>query len=221
MPLYFDNIRKFSGNIIALDDGSTDNTLHLLKNEAMVKLTLTNPVRPGYYGWDDGENRRRLLAACEQFQPDWILWLDADELLVEYDIPRLLRLIRGCHSTKCAFGLEVVRLIGDYSHFDRNKLWVYRLFPYRTGYSMPWEVFHFEPVPTEIDRPDWARTRLRIAHRAGMTAAMRQARYRKYLECDPLAATQDDYHALLDPPGHRWTLRPLPPELATVIDTTR
>ena len=37
--------------------------------------------RAGFAGWDDGENRSRLLAAAAELEPDWILFLDSDERL--------------------------------------------------------------------------------------------------------------------------------------------
>jgi glycosyltransferase involved in cell wall biosynthesis len=218
LPGYFDNIRRFCDGVIALDDGSTDTTYSLLAAEPLVKLILRNPVRAGYAGWDDAANRRRLLHECELLAPDWIIWLDADELILECDIPYLLRLICSAPWNEHAYGFEVLRMMDGLGHFDKHQLWVYRLFPFRRGHSLPVGKLHFDPIPLEIPRQHWKRTRLRIAHLSGMTAALRRARYDKYLACDPGGQWQASYEQLLDPPGYLWPVRSLPADVDIVLD---
>ncbi|WP_061023193.1 glycosyltransferase family 2 protein [Bradyrhizobium sp. CCH5-F6] len=218
LPRYFDCVRTFCSGIIALDDGSTDNTGVLLKAEPMVKALLTNCPRPSYKGWNDSQNRQRLLDACADFSPEWVIWIDADEVIPASDIPLLMHFIDTDARPEQVYGFEVLRMIGDGNHFDQNKLWVYRLFGYRPGYTLPKKVLHFEPVPVQIGRHLWNRTRLRIAHFAGLTAAMRRARYTKYLEADPKHEWQASYSNLLDVPGHIWELRPLPDGISLLIN---
>jgi Glycosyl transferase family 2 len=218
LPRYFDSVRTFCSGVIALDDGSNDDTRSLLAAEPMVKALLTNRPRTGYQGWNDSRNRQRLLDACEDFSPQWVIWIDADEMIPASDIPLLMHLTDTEAKADSAYGFEVLRMIGDGNHFDRNKLWVYRLFGYRRGYTLPTQALHFEPVPVQIDRHSWKRTRLRMAHFAGLTAAMRRARYAKYLQADPNREWQASYSGLLDVPGHIWELRPLPEGVSLLID---
>lgn len=215
---YFQCAKRLGASIIALDDGSTDDTREWLENEPIVKAVLTNPVRPDYKGWDDAENRRRLLQACADFAVQWVLWLDADEVVANGDDERLREFLRDGATRDKAYGLEVLRMIGDAEHFDRGRLWVYRLFAYREGYTLPTEKLHFEPVPNEIAQDQWTRTRLRILHFSSVDHDARALRYRKYQEADPNCDWQDDYEDILDGPGQIWPVRPLPAGKSLLLD---
>lgn len=113
LPRYFDCVRTFCSGIIALDDGSTDNTGVLLKAEPMVKALLTNCPRPSYKGWNDSQNRQRLLDACADFSPEWVIWIDADEVIPASDIPLLMHFIDTDARPEQVYGFEVLRMIGD------------------------------------------------------------------------------------------------------------
>ncbi|EJN13522.1 hypothetical protein PMI42_03095 [Bradyrhizobium sp. YR681] len=184
----------------------------------MVKALLINQPRPSYRGWNDSTNRQRLLDACEDFSPQWVIWIDADEIIPATDIPLLRRFLDTEANPALAYGFEVLRMIGDENHYDKNKLWGYRMFAYRQGYTLPRRTLHFEPVPVQIDRCAWKRTRLRIAHFGSLTATMRRARYAKYREADPNRQWQSSYSELLDKPGHIWDLCPLAEGTKIVIE---
>jgi glycosyltransferase involved in cell wall biosynthesis len=218
LPRYFEGVRPFCYAILALDDGSTDDTAAILASEPLVKKVLSNPRRPTYRGWDDSRNRQSLLNACEDVAPNWVLWLDADEFVPECDIALLLKFLRTQATAQQVYGLEVLRMIRDIRHFDKNKLWVYRLYAYRPGYVLPATKLHFEPAPLQIPRDNWRRTRLRIAHLAGLTGTLRRARYRKYLEADPEHQWQHSYVELLSEPGHTWELKPLRNDVNILLD---
>jgi glycosyltransferase involved in cell wall biosynthesis len=93
LPQYFDSVRTFCSGVIALDDGSIDDTRSLLTAEPIVKALLTNQPRTSYHGWNDSKNRQRLLDACEDFTPQWVIWVDADEVIPAYDVPLLKQFI--------------------------------------------------------------------------------------------------------------------------------
>lgn len=209
--------QALGASVIALDDGSTDDTRARLEAAPSVLGVLTNPVRPDFTGWDDARNRARLLEACAAIAPRWVLWLDVDELIADSDIPLLSDFLRDAADPRHAYGFEVLRMIDDAEHFDRARLWVYRLFAYRPGYTLPTERLHFEPVPDEIPPGAWRRTRLRILHFSSVSPAARAARYEKYRQADPDCRWQDSYADLLDAPEHVWRLRPLPSGQPIVI----
>ena len=218
LDAFFSCMDRLDANVIALDDGSTDDTRDRLAAHPRVRQLLTNPKRPDFTGWDDAENRRRLLAACAGFRVRWVLWLDIDELLPEGDDERLLTFLRDAAEPDRAYGLEVLRMIGECGQFDRCRLWVYRLFAYGEGLTLPTEKLHFEPVPDEIPRENWLRTRLRIMHFSSVDEDARKLRYRKYQQVDPGCEWQDNYEDILDEPGHLWTLRPLPADKNLLLD---
>ena len=61
LPGYFDSVSSFADGVVALDDGSTDETSAILAAEPMVKVLRSNPRRHGYQGWDDARNRNDTL----------------------------------------------------------------------------------------------------------------------------------------------------------------
>jgi glycosyltransferase involved in cell wall biosynthesis len=218
LPQFFESLRPVCNQVIALDDGSTDRTGELLRAEPIVRLILENPRRQSYAGWDDAANRARLLAACAERRPKWILWLDSDETLPADDSARLVKFLAEDADPSAAYGFEILRMIGDAKHYDKGRLWVYRLHGYRPDYVLPTETLHFEPVPVQIPRSSWKRTRMRILHFAGLSDELRRQRYRKYGEADPERRWQESYESLLDEPGHVWSLKPLPPGIPLIID---
>ncbi|MEA2366266.1 MAG: spore germination protein [Thermoleophilaceae bacterium] len=198
LPGWFESVRRFADAVVALDDGSTDDTRELLEREPLVQTVLANPRRDSYAGWDDATNRNRLLAAAAELEPDWILSLDADERIDATDAAALRRFVDREALPDAAYGFRVHRLVGDLAHYDRDGLWVYRLFAYAPGQRFPDERLHFVPVPTSIDRRRFVQTTLRIQHLGGMTDDRRRARFDKYVQADPGNLFQRDYSNLLE-----------------------
>jgi glycosyltransferase involved in cell wall biosynthesis len=194
------SLSRLAHGVVALDDGSIDDTFEILHRHPIVRRVLRNPRRVSYKGWDDAANRARLLEAAAEFSPYWIFWIDADEVLPEDDAKHLSAFLEHEAVPEAAYALEVYRMIGDMDHFDRCALWVYRIFAFRKNLQLATKRFHFEPVPTAIDRTRWMRTRFRLKHRASLTEADRWARYAKYEEVDPTRKWQASYENLLDPP---------------------
>ena len=134
---YFSSISVLVDGVIALDDGSTDNTVDLIRANPLVKKTLTNPRRESYEGWDDSANRNRLLEAAGEFSPDWVVSVDADERIDPEEARLLRRFVEEEAVPGFAYGFRVFRMIGDLDHFEKDGLWVYRLFSYRPGLRFP------------------------------------------------------------------------------------
>jgi glycosyltransferase involved in cell wall biosynthesis len=218
LPDYLDSVSRFADAIVALDDGSTDETRSVLAAHPIVRIILSNPRRDGHSGWDDSANRNRLLAAAAELNPVWIVSLDADERIDPDDAAALRKFIESEEPARCGYLLRVLRMIGDLENYDQSDLWVGRLFPYEPGQRFPTERLHFVALPTSIPRDQWVRTTIRIQHLAGMTEERRQARFKKYLEADPTRAYQRTYDHLLARPGrlHRW--EPRPPSLPVVAN---
>jgi len=214
---YFENVRQFAYGIVALDDGSTDQTADLLQSESLVLEVLFNPRRESYEGWNDSENRQRLLNASWKFKPDWVLWLDADEVIAQCDVPLLCSLVTSVATPKLIYGFEVLRMIADLAHFDRCGLWVYRLFAYSRGQQLPVARLHFRPIPVNTPTENLRRTIIRILHKAGMTSEDRRARFLKYQQADPRRQWQPTYGDLLSAPTHLWKVRPHPQDADIVL----
>ena len=168
LPEWLESVARFADGVIALDDGSTDDTAVLLADSPLVCELLRNPRRDGYAGWDDAGNRNRLLEAAAAHAPDWIVQLDADERIEPGDAVALRALFDGGAPDDCALGFRVFRMAGDSDHYDEARLWVYRAFTYAPGQRMPDRKLHLVPVPTSIPNSRWLPTNVRIAHLGGV-----------------------------------------------------
>ena len=222
LPGYFASVARVADAVVALDDGSTDDTGAILEQEPLVKVLLTRPRRPDHREWDDAGNRRALLEAAAALRPAWILSLDADERLDPTDAEALRAFCAedGEALPGFAYGFRVHRMIEDLDHYDRADLWVYRLFAWREDLHLPTKRLHFVPVPEEIPRERYLNTTLRIQHLSSLTEARRRARFAKYREADEGHEFQEDYSDLLAPPEelHRW--EPRSPDLPVLFTGT-
>jgi glycosyltransferase involved in cell wall biosynthesis len=218
LPGYFESVSRFADGVIALDDGSTDATGEILQREKLVLEILRNPRRATYVGWNDTENRSRLLDACTRHNPDWIFQLDADQILDESEALPLRHFVETAAINNVAYAFRVHRMIEDMQHFDKAGRWAYRLFKYQIGQRLPSRILHFEPVPTAIPHERWVRTRFRIKHRSGLTEAKRRARYEKYVLADPERRWQSSYENLLEPPAQKKYFEPFETSGGYVLD---
>ena len=202
LPGWLDSVSRYADTVIALDDGSTDETRTLLEAHPVVAQVLTNPVRPTYHGWDDLENRQRLVYAALSRGARWLLFLDADESLDDGDWRALQSFLASEAQAGFAYGFQVFRMIEELGTYDPHSLWVFRLFSATDAiHPLGSRRLHFVPVPSEIPRRNWLFTSLRLRHVASMTADHRAARFQKYLEADPDNDFQDDYTNLLSEPS--------------------
>jgi glycosyltransferase involved in cell wall biosynthesis len=218
LPAYLESAVGFCDGIVALDDGSTDETEQILAGHPLVKILLHEPRRETYAGWDDGRNRNRLLEAAEALDPRWIICVDADERLDASDAAALRCFLSQDARPRCAYQLQVFRMVGDLEHYDPHYLWACRLHWFEPGQRISERGLHMVPVPSSIPRRAWLRTTLRIQHVGSITRERRRARYAKYREADPDRRYQASYAALLsDPPmdAPRW--QPRPPDLPVLL----
>lgn len=217
LPGWFESVSRFADAVVALDDGSTDDTGEALRRHPLVVRVVANPRRETYEGWDDAANRNRLLAEAEHLNPRWIMSLDADER-IDPDDARVLRdFVETDRDRAAAYLFRVFRMIDNVDHWDRADMWAGRLFPFEHGQAFPNDRLHFVPLPTSIPREAWRRSTVRIQHLAGLTPGLRRARYAKYREVDPDHAYQDGYDHLLEGPVSIRPWEERPPDLPFVM----
>jgi glycosyltransferase involved in cell wall biosynthesis len=218
---WLDNVASFADGVVALDDGSTDGTYDLLQSSPLVNNLLRNPRRETFHGWDDGENRRRLLAAAADFNPQFVLSLDADETIYEPDSVRLRGFLQHDALVGSAYSLRHLRCWGDYVSTHVHQ--VFRLFGYRKGQTFHSQQLHFSPIPTSIDRRMWFHTSLRLLHHGAPDEHAVAARIAKYREADPSNTFADGHGAfsLNGTPDTLGVITPQPsdsPVLAGAVD---
>lgn len=118
-------LSELSDEIIIVDNGSTDGTLETYQKYPKVRTVLRTE------GFDEGRDKVMLLEEAKKSDPDWILWIDADEVF-EKQFTR--KAIEGyMHSTynriafrMCNFWLDRVHCRYDGPYF------VYTLHPQRS-----------------------------------------------------------------------------------------
>jgi hypothetical protein len=205
LPGYFASARQFADVVVALDDGSTDETPAMLEAEPLVHTVLRNPRRDSYAGWDDAANRSRLLEAASLLEPDWIVSMDADERLDAADAHALLDFLDTQAVRGEGYSMRCYPMADDGSGYIPSRpVWMARLFAWAPGQVFPSERLHFVPLPTSIPPDLWRRTSLRLQHLGGADDARRRDRFAKYLQADPDRRYQRSYLNLLVPRPHAW-----------------
>jgi glycosyltransferase involved in cell wall biosynthesis len=219
LPAYLESAQRFADTVLALDDGSTDATATYLGRAPLVSELLRNPRRPSYAGWDDRNNRQRLLRAAIEHRCEWVIFLDADERIDPSDARALREFVDRDADSNCAYSFRWFRMLGDGYYDDaHSNLWMCRLFAPRRGHELPDQRLHLVPVPTAIPRAKRHRTTVRIQHFGAMTRERRLARARKYEEADPERYRRGDYRVLLSGNGRRRPWPPRPPGLPMLPD---
>jgi glycosyltransferase involved in cell wall biosynthesis len=208
LPGYLESAGRMADAVVALDDGSTDETAELLEASPLVELVLSNPEREGYGGWNDARNREWLLDAAARLEPEWLVFLDADERLDPEDASALRSFLASDAIPGCAYGFELHRMWGDRTSAGAFT-WVYRLFAFAPGLTLPRRRLHFNPVPVQVPRAAWVRTTFRVQH---LDSHERLAERRaKYEQADPDRAHEHRPARLLEEPADRdlraWTPR--------------
>ena len=202
IPGWLESVASFADGVVALDDGSTDGTAELLEAHPLVEILLRNPRRDGFQGWHDSTNRNRLLQAAGLLDPDWVIGIDADELVPPDEGETLRRFIDEQAMPGIAYAFPVYRMIGDLEHYDRrDNRAALRLFAYRPGQVIPTGAHHVPPAPASIPPGRRLVTNIRIQHLNGLTARHRRARRQKYVEADPTRLWEPDFSYTDAPPG--------------------
>lgn len=208
VPGFLESVARLTDTVVALDDGSDDDSIELLSASPLTRILVRTGRREGR--WDDARNRQALLDAATALRPRWLLFLDIDERIEEGDAARLCNFVEQDALPRFAYGLRVCRMVGDEEHFDREQLVVYRLFAWEPGLRLPEQRLHLVPVPDSIALGHRLETTLRIQHHGSLTAERRAARHAKYMAEDGDGEYARSYAHLLDEPGPRHRFERLP-----------
>ena len=85
-------LSDFCDEIIALDDGSTDNSINILENCSKVKHIIRNPTRSPKLR-NEPKNWNRLTKEAIRRKADWIFYTDADEMVSKNIVDRISQLV--------------------------------------------------------------------------------------------------------------------------------
>jgi glycosyltransferase involved in cell wall biosynthesis len=210
LPDYLDSAARICDAVVALDDGSTDDTAALLEASPLVARLLRNPRREGFRGWNDSRNRNQLLDAAAELRPRWILSLDADERIDAEDAVVLRSFLAVEARPECVYALARFRMFEDEA-FDPSFSWMWRVFGFRPGLRLADRRLHFHLVPMTVPPDRWLRTTVRIKHLSTSSQERRDAIAAKYGEADPAGAWGTNLDGLIGRPEEdlpRWKRRP-------------
>ena len=193
------------GEAVIIDDGSTDNTveicrkvlndipLHIIQNEKSLFSS-------------ESALRQQQWRETVKTNPDWILNLDADELIEEAFWETAQELIDNPEIDLYCFRLY--DMWSD-SHYREDPHWnahsIYRpfLLRYQPGFPYRWNESdqHCGRFPMNIFRFKRANAEARIQHFGWATEQDRQAKFKRYKALDPDAiyGIKEQYDSILDP----------------------
>jgi glycosyltransferase involved in cell wall biosynthesis len=187
LPAALESLVGAADAVVALDDGSADETLEILKHHTLVKAVLIKPPKH-LSEWDDAENRRELYEVADRFAPEWILCLDADERM-ECTFSVYRKEILSLSSEIRAIGFPIVDI--EKAKITRSRIG-HRMYRYNQGYTFDRRRLHCRLIPLEITPEEILETNIRIFNAIGGNSE-RKRRIRKYELADPDKRWQSSY----------------------------
>jgi glycosyltransferase involved in cell wall biosynthesis len=195
---------------LILDDHSTDDTPAICRAFGERVTLLTSP----FEGFDESRDTNYLLARIVERNPEWVLWIDGDEVL-ERTGPEKIRAAAAAAPETASFTLRVaylwnhpnqVRVDGIYSNFSRASLFRLRGQPIPSLQFVPTGFggnLHCGNVPRGLNGPTRSLD-VRLKHYGYLSKEIRMKKYRFYSTVDPNNAAEDNYRHLAEIRGARF-----------------
>ena len=180
---------KYIDNAVILDDASEDNSVEICKKVFKnIPLTLVENKEHGFS--NEIVLRKQLWEITANTNPDWILFLDADEIFEDRICDIIRTLINEPNFDYYAFRLYDM---WDESHYREDFYWgahkYYRpfLIRYQPNFNYTWEEkpLHCGRIPENIFSLPGCICYVRLKHFGWSTIELRQSKYIRYLEADP------------------------------------
>jgi glycosyltransferase involved in cell wall biosynthesis len=195
-------LSSFTDEIILLDNGSTDGTLEAYAKYPKVTKVLHTT------GYDEGRDKIMLLEEAKKSTPDWILWIDADEIFEDHFTREVAESYMNSEFTRvtfrmCNFWLGKERCIYD------GQYYLYNLHPQRSMWkNVPEAYFKNQKLHNGDIRGVVGKTYLspyRLKHYGYVDRAKMQEKLDRYLTEDTSGVR--DYKTFNDPNVPRKTYR--------------
>lgn len=190
LPGYFANVSPHVDGIVALDDGSSDGSTEFVAKQPNVLKMLRRDGPPE--DWDCTANRRRLVDAAWDFDPDWLVGIDADERVEIGFGDRARRIIPlAMRRGEFALALKLRELWGSPHTYRVDGIWgskrVARLFKARRDHEWHDSRFHghWAPLNSRVDGRVFPVVDLIIYHLRMIDGEDRAARRARYEALDP------------------------------------
>jgi len=200
--------REYIDEAVIIDDGSEDNSAEMCRELLRgTRLHLVRNERPSF----DNEVRLRRQQWQETLErsPEWILNMDADEMMEESFASGVDALLRQADGDVGCFRLYDM---WSETHYREDEYWrahlVYRpmLLRYRSGFPYRWreQPLHCGRFPDNIFAQPSFTSDYRVQHWGWATPQIRAGKHRRYTQLDPHAqyGWREQYESILDDHPH-------------------
>jgi hypothetical protein len=197
------------------DDHSTDETVAICQSFGDRVTVFVSP----FSGLDEARDKNYLLQKLIEVNPEWVLWIDGDEVLERSGPAKLLHAADNGRGV-AAYSLRIayvwndphhIRVDGIYGQFSRPSFFRLKGQPVQS-LRFPMSGFggnlHCGNVPQGVAGAV-RELNVRLKHLGYMTSEQRQAKYAWYTTVDPNNAAEDHYRHLAGIPGSRFAPGPL------------
>ena len=198
------NAMKYVDEVMILDDASTDNTVALCERilkdfpHKIVVNTESMFHKEGYL-------RKKQWDETIKMNPDWILFLDADEILEDRMQKVVSSLLENDSVDLFCFKLydmwDQNRYRSD-SYWNAHTRYMPFLLRYQPNYKYRFNManHHCGRMPMNVLQMDYANVDIRVKHYGWSRAEDRKAKYARYMEMDPggRLGIPEQYQSIMD-----------------------
>ena len=119
LPSFLAHISKYVDGIVALDDGSSDNTVEILHAEKKT-IEVIECEKHDSLDWDERGNREKAIRRAYELGADWVLCADPDEHFEERFLKKLQIYANVKH---CCYRIWFRELWGHYDTWRSDGVW--------------------------------------------------------------------------------------------------
>lgn len=185
-----EQIRPCIDNAVIVDDCSSDNTVDIIESILADKNLYIYKQEKNLFNENESTLRRYLWKKTTSIQPDWILALDADELLEENYEEEFTKMVN--ESVNDYYRFRLYDMWNDTNHYRDDEHWhahkTYRPFLYRYYPFFPYRwnknKLHCGRVPDNLRLFPGGNSEIRIKHLGWMRQEDRKYKFERYLKLD-------------------------------------
>ena len=196
--------KEYIDNAVIIDDNSTDNTINIIKEELKDIQYIIIENKASKFS-NEYELRKQQWEETIKINPDWIIFLDADEILEDKFKDKVKDMINNREIDGYLFRLYD---FWDNENYRDDILWcahnTYRLFLIRYQenfiYKFKNTAQHCGRMPYNCINLPYAISDLRVKHYGWAKESDRIEKYNRYMELDPKGEFGDmnQYKSILD-----------------------